>query len=236
MESFGEWASRTGLWRDIQRLEARQLIEVSGVGPRLDRVIKLTKLGRLMALGGVLPPERWDRGWDGKWRIVVFDIPENERTKRQRLRLWLHTARFGLLQRSVWISPDPLGELAAKVQSETVDCGSLTVFEGNTCLGECAADIVGRAWDFHRIADAYAHWHAHVEQHIPPNIQGHDAKWFAWVDSERRLWQDCMAVDPLLPRELWPKGYAGEKWWKMRMRLLAKFAKIAPLDSTPDKG
>ena len=61
----------------------------------------------LKALGGCDPEERWNRGWDGKWRIIVFDLPEKKRGLRNDLRKQLRSARFGGLQRSVWISPGP---------------------------------------------------------------------------------------------------------------------------------
>lgn len=226
ISSFDDWASRTGLWRDIQRLEGLRMVEVSGdtAGQNLDRVIRLTELGRTMALGGVLPPERWNRGWDGKWRLAVFDIPESARRKRTQLRGWLEAAHFGALQRSVWISPDPVDELAHSLQAETADCGSLTVFEGGTCLGEQVADIVAAAWNFPKVAAAYAKWQAHADQSANLPKRNALGAWHAWGDRERILWQECLAIDPLLPRELWLKDYPGETAWNRRLQLLAKAA------------
>lgn len=43
--------------------------------------------------------------WDGKWRIVIFDIPEKKRTTRTRVRGILHEAGFKMLQDSVWVIP-----------------------------------------------------------------------------------------------------------------------------------
>lgn len=44
-------------------------------------------------------------GWDGKWRIVILDIPESEKEKRNALRYILKKAGFALLKNSVYISP-----------------------------------------------------------------------------------------------------------------------------------
>ncbi len=50
--------------------------------------------------------------WDGQWRIVVFDIPENKRQYRDFLRSKLRDLGFRQLQKSVWISPfDNLDEV-----------------------------------------------------------------------------------------------------------------------------
>jgi len=43
--------------------------------------------------------------WDGKWRILIFDIPENKRVFRDNLRKILKEIGFYRLQKSVWIYP-----------------------------------------------------------------------------------------------------------------------------------
>ena len=43
--------------------------------------------------------------WDGKWRIVFFDIPEERRRYRDYLRKTLKLLGFKELQRSIWIYP-----------------------------------------------------------------------------------------------------------------------------------
>lgn len=45
--------------------------------------------------------------WDGKWRVVMFDIPEKSRNFRTILREHLWELRFYKLQHSVFISPYP---------------------------------------------------------------------------------------------------------------------------------
>ena len=48
--------------------------------------------------------------WDGQWRILIFDIPEKERYKRNYLRMKLSELGFKQLQQSVWVTPYPLPE------------------------------------------------------------------------------------------------------------------------------
>ncbi|MFH1170039.1 MAG: CRISPR-associated endonuclease Cas2 [Candidatus Vogelbacteria bacterium] len=45
--------------------------------------------------------------WDGKWRIVMFDIPEKKRNARDALRDKLKELGFQEVQRSVFIHPFP---------------------------------------------------------------------------------------------------------------------------------
>lgn len=42
--------------------------------------------------------------WDGLWRVVVFDIPEEDKRLRNVLRQTLKVLEFRALQKSVWIS------------------------------------------------------------------------------------------------------------------------------------
>lgn len=43
--------------------------------------------------------------WDGKWRMIVFDIPEADRAKRDAVRNKLKQLNFYKLQESIWIYP-----------------------------------------------------------------------------------------------------------------------------------
>jgi len=43
--------------------------------------------------------------WDKKWRIVIFDISDLHRTKREALRGFLKRLQFYKLQESVWVHP-----------------------------------------------------------------------------------------------------------------------------------
>lgn len=43
--------------------------------------------------------------WDGKWRVVIFDIREDKRTKRDCIRKWLKNLGIIELQKSVYVYP-----------------------------------------------------------------------------------------------------------------------------------
>ena len=58
-------------------------------------------------------PERWD----GSWRVVAYDFPEEERSRRNSLRYILSKSGYLQIQKSVWIFPydvSLLTELLAK--------------------------------------------------------------------------------------------------------------------------
>ena len=51
-----------------------------------------------------------DKKWDGKWRIVIFDIPEEKKKMRNFFRKKLYELGFRILQESVWISPQNIAD------------------------------------------------------------------------------------------------------------------------------
>lgn len=56
---------------------------------------------------------RRPKRWDGRWRVVIFDIPERRRGIRNRLRLFMQEYGFVRLQDSVWIYPYDCEDLIA---------------------------------------------------------------------------------------------------------------------------
>lgn len=90
---------KSALAAALKRLREKGFIEKDYINEK-ELVIKLTDEGRsiLMLEGG--EPEKWD----GKWRVVVFDIPEQRRIIRNLFRRNLKKWGFRPLQKSVWIS------------------------------------------------------------------------------------------------------------------------------------
>lgn len=53
------------------------------------------------------------RKWDRRWRVVTFDIPEQRKKTRVRLRIFMQECGFVRLQDSVWIYPYDCEDLIA---------------------------------------------------------------------------------------------------------------------------
>lgn len=63
-------------------------------------ILRLTDAGKEKAVLAKLLLE--DQKWDGRWRIIIFDVPEKRRIVRDILRSKLKTWGFVLWQQSVW--------------------------------------------------------------------------------------------------------------------------------------
>ena len=65
----------------------------------------LTEKGRVEIIRKIIKNKKKIKKWDGKWRSIIFDIPEANRRERNFLRKELKWMGFKELQHSVWITP-----------------------------------------------------------------------------------------------------------------------------------
>ncbi len=96
--------------RSIRRLSQEKLIEekmLSDGSFKLILTAKGKRQAKILSLLGSSINFKKPKRWDGKWRIVLFDIPEKDRIFRDILREHLYTLNFFKLQYSVFISPYP---------------------------------------------------------------------------------------------------------------------------------
>lgn len=56
--------------------------------------------------------------WDGRWRMVVFDVPERRKHVRNRLRAVMCEIGFVRLQDSVWVYPYDCEDFVALLKAE----------------------------------------------------------------------------------------------------------------------
>lgn len=106
--------------RSVHRLSQEKLIEEK-ILPGGYFKLELTKKGKRQAkilsfLGSSIKFKKPKR-WDGKWRIVIFDIPEKDRAFRDILREHLRALKFIKLQHSVFVSPYPYEKPIIKLVS-----------------------------------------------------------------------------------------------------------------------
>lgn len=101
----------------IKRLEQDGLVTVSGEYAK--RRVKITEKGREMMkkieFGEYVIPE--PAFWDGKWRVLIFDITERRRRVRDQLRRLLQGAGFVHIQDSVWVYPYSCDEFVALMRA-----------------------------------------------------------------------------------------------------------------------
>ncbi len=109
---------KSSLSQALKRLREKGYIEkVPDKKDESKIIFKLTQPGEEFLL---LSKSEQEVKWDGKWRIVVFDIPEKNRAVRNILRSRLKLWGFSPWQQSVWASKK---NLTNKLRSLVKDLG-----------------------------------------------------------------------------------------------------------------
>ncbi|MDD5585191.1 MAG: PaaX family transcriptional regulator C-terminal domain-containing protein [Candidatus Omnitrophica bacterium] len=93
--------------------------------------------------------------WDGVWRLLVYDIPEKERNKRDALRNYLKQFGFGKIQGSCWVSPyDLSAQLHEFCERERI-LRYICLYEGKFFAGKSIDILVEETWSLNAINAEY---------------------------------------------------------------------------------
>ncbi len=151
--------------------------------------------------------------WEGRWTMVIYQVPESERAVREQLRKRLAWHGFGQLSPSTWLSPhDRLAEaadLASEFPTAKIDalwCGSSGPLHDR--------DLATRCWDLTQLGADYQEF---INNFTPLETatQGIERDGRTALMERMRLigaFRLFPFRDPQLPQELqpdnWPSGAA----------------------------
>ena len=97
----------------IYYLKTRNYIKVKNIEGK--QAIILTKEGLSKALKASFIIESKQRRKDGKWTMLIFDVPEKYRKSRDLLRSILLNLGYKIFQKSVWITPYDVSDKTEKL-------------------------------------------------------------------------------------------------------------------------
>jgi phenylacetic acid degradation operon negative regulatory protein len=210
LEPFGltEGTVRTALSRMVKKgwLEARR--------EGRHAYYSLTPRGRRLLEEGterIFHPD-WREEWDGKWFLLVYSIPQGDRSLRDRLRDRLAWLGFGSMGNGVWVSPHDVGQEVEEL-AESLGLGDRYLgFRAERVAGEGVDEIVERCWDLTTLATRYrdfvSRWERVRSQLLdePPGPELGFTLRFDLIHEYRRF----PLEDPYLPRSLLPEPWPGE--------------------------
>jgi phenylacetic acid degradation operon negative regulatory protein len=212
LSQFDSFGNRRQTLGALGRLEGLQYIKRQKKSD--DDLFALTEKGD-MVLSDILhhlPSENIT--WDGRWRIILFDVPETQRTLRQMLRLKLIDWGARMLQSSVWISPYPTAfERFQNLESAYNFTNSVHFFEAKH-YGNNPIDI-SALWELPKLERKYRSLFDSFERHLRQIDKTEDPSYQA----------KCLIVqlalvtkqDPRLPEHIMPHnwiGYRSKEWYK----------------------
>lgn len=165
---------------------------------------KLTEEGKDF-LRKILPQYQKGRPWDGKLYLITYDIIENQRTARDKLRQKLKDISCGMVQRSVWFTPyDPTTEIE-KIASYLKLEGAIIVSsleETKSIWGESLIELIWKAYELEILNHRYE---AFIEE------VGERKKTKANLLSLVFLYLSILHDDPQLPPQLLKENWLGDK-------------------------
>ena len=146
--------------------------------------------------------------WDGRWLVLLVSVPESRRQLRHRLRTRLAWAGLGSPTPGVWVTPDPAKQdEVARVIADLELTAVTSSFVGPFGAIGAERDVVAQAWDLAGIEGAYADFLATFGSAAPVTPAEVMTAQIHLVHSWRRF----PFLDPSLPGELLPDGWAGAR-------------------------
>jgi phenylacetic acid degradation operon negative regulatory protein len=150
---------------------------------------------------------------DDGWILAIFSVPESERRKRHLLRTRLAWLGYGTVSAGVWVAPGHLEDETREVLSRADLSAYVDLFRaGYVGFGDLETEI-GAWWDLTTIHSLYQQFH---ERHAPLLASWRvrrrkDDEGEAFADYVRTIteWRRLPFLDPGLPPELLPRGWAG---------------------------
>lgn len=149
-----------------------------------------------------------DTPWDGKWRLVIFDLPEDKKSIRESLRRKLYKLGFGQLQKSIYINPfDFVQDMAEFLENKHLLGYAFVLTAKHELMGN-AQKLANRVWKLEKINREYKKILKELKRLKTIN---NEQKREVLL---RRLFfdlSDLLVRDPILPKELLPDDWLGDK-------------------------
>jgi phenylacetic acid degradation operon negative regulatory protein len=201
--------SPPGARNALSRVARRGLLEATGAGRSRGyrmtdaaRVLQEQRLRQFSAFGQPPPP------WDGKWTVVLYSVPEDDRALRQALRTRLTRAGFGALRDGVWGTPRDRQAEAAEVV-KLVEPSPAAVLRAELVASSAAFPDLDRMFALAALRAGYEDF---VDRFAPVRDRLRDAAVAppeALVTRTQLMdtWREFADADPDLPDELLPDGW-----------------------------
>lgn len=148
---------------------------------------------------------------DAEWAMVVYSVPESERSQRHQLRSRLSWLGFGQLSSGVWIAPSNTARrLSPMLQTTGLD-RYVTTWIGRPGDPSSIERWVSEAWDLAGLAASYREF---VMAHEPvvsalEDEAADDRDAFAAYIRLLSHWRRLPFMDPGLPSEFLPSPWPG---------------------------
>lgn len=144
--------------------------------------------------------------WDGKWRILVYAVPEAKRTVRDRFRNELILLGFGTPAPGVWVSPNGSLEAARDLVGFYGLQNYVELFQAKRFSSTPSLELIEKAFNLKAVQTRYRAFLAQKQDH-PKNSEEAFVSLTHMIHRARKN----LFLDPGLPPELTPAGFLGQR-------------------------
>lgn len=139
--------------------------------------------------------------WDGKWRVLSYEIPEKKRELRDKLRRKVESWGLGPWHRSFWLTPHPIINSLRDLIRYKEEQAYVQAFEADHVFG-IREELIEKVWGIKAREQEYRNlfrkWH---------DILSTDKDKVIKMKEIVSLYIQVLKTDPGLPKNL-----IGEKW------------------------
>lgn len=141
--------------------------------------------------------------WDGKWRILSYEIPEKKRDLRDRLRREVAGWGLGPWHRSFWLTPHPIIDNLRSLVSQKEEEQYIQAFEASHVFGNREI-LIEKVWQKSlldkKYREVFKRWH---------DILSHEGDKMSKYQKVINEYVSILRDDPGLPAELIGQNWIG---------------------------
>ena len=148
-------------------------------------------------------------GWDGRWLLVSYSLPEDRRGQRDRLREGLSFLGFGSLGNGIFVSPHDLRQEVRQLIGRQEVEQDVTVHHGTLEWPADPAQVVARAWDLGSLEAPYRAFLLRIREELAEADALDDRESFRRRFLLTHEFRRFPFSDPDLPDALLPPDWVG---------------------------
>ncbi|HET7580741.1 MAG TPA: phenylacetic acid degradation operon negative regulatory protein PaaX [Bacillales bacterium] len=155
--------------------------------------------------------------WDGKWRMLMYTIPEEKRNLRDELRKEIVWSGFGMLSNGFWISPNRLEKQVNDLIDKYEIAPYVHFFISDYQGPHENQELVRECWDLDGLNERYEPFITYYSQKYAADRRkienGKMTDGECFVERTRLVheYRKFLFVDPGLPEELLPEKWLGHQ-------------------------
>ncbi|WP_027415974.1 PaaX family transcriptional regulator C-terminal domain-containing protein [Aneurinibacillus terranovensis] len=177
----------------------------------------ITEQGRSFVQSINRKPSQYQTTWDKTWYIVMVEIPEGDRKKRDQFRNDLLQQGFGPLYKGVYISPWDYSRRIIELAKHYQIQKHVTLVKGVLLHNEVTPEKAAEIWHLDQIKQIYVEkWNYFKKQFLPDIEQKlmnvpDPLDIFLHFLQLGEIITELSLRDPMLPKELLPNNWIGDK-------------------------